>query len=63
MNERKKKVLHIVAQTHPSEDIYLINNDDLCDLVRDLALTKGQVQLLGSRLNEFNFLSLATRIS
>ncbi|XP_068626137.1 cadherin-89D [Battus philenor] len=33
---------------NPDDDeIHLINNDDLCDLVRDLALTKGQAELLG----------------
>lgn len=41
----------------------MINNDDLCDLVRDLALTKGQAELLGSRLKEFNLLSPGTRTS
>lgn len=41
---------------HPGEDIHLINNDDLRDLVRDLALTKGQAELLGSRLKKFNLL-------
>ena len=49
---------------NPDDDeIHLINNDDLCDLVRDLALTKGQAELLGSRLKEFNLLSPGTRTS
>ena len=33
---------------------------ELCDLVRDLALTKGQAELLGSRLNEFHLLAPGT---
>lgn len=40
---------------HPGVDIHLMNDAELCDLVRDLALTKGQAELLGSRLKEFNF--------
>ena len=39
-----------------TEKIHLINFAELNDLVRDLALTKGQTELLGSRLNEFNLL-------
>ncbi len=39
------------------EDIHLINNADLSDLVRDLALTKGQAEFLGSHLKEFHFLA------
>ncbi len=31
------------------EDIHLMNNADLSDLVRDLPLTKGQAEFLGSR--------------
>lgn len=67
MKERKKKILRLVAiaQTyyHPGEGIHLINNDDLRHLVRNLALTKGQAELLGSRLKEFNLLSSDIRTS
>ena len=45
------------------EAIHLINNADLSDLIRDLALTKGQAELLGSRLEEFNFLAPGTTTS
>ena len=41
----------------------LMTEAELCDLVRDLALTKGQAELLGSRLNEYNFLAPGTRTS
>lgn len=47
----------------PEEDIHLINNAELCDLVRDLALTKGQAELLGSRLQEFHLLAPGTTTS
>ena len=47
----------------PQEDIHLINNAELCDLVRDLALTKGQAELLGSRLQEFHLLEPGTTTS
>ncbi|ESO02093.1 hypothetical protein HELRODRAFT_161324 [Helobdella robusta] len=41
-----------------TEEHHLINYAELCDLVRDLALTKkAQAELLGSRLNEFNLLA------
>ncbi|XP_076059422.1 uncharacterized protein LOC143036052 [Oratosquilla oratoria] len=45
------------------EGIHLVNNADLSDLVRDLALTKGQAELLGSRLKEFNLLAPGTTTS
>ena len=38
----------------------MINYSELCDLVRDLALTKPQGELLGSRLNEFHLLAPGT---
>ncbi|XP_048852601.1 uncharacterized protein LOC125720773 [Brienomyrus brachyistius] len=44
----------------PEEEIHLINSAELCDLVRDLALTKGQAELLGSRLKEFHLLAPGT---
>ena len=47
----------------PGEDIHLINDAELCDLVRDLALTKGQAELLGSRLQEFHLLAPGTTTS
>jgi len=47
----------------PREDIHLINKAELCDLVRDLALTKGQAELLGSRLQEFHLLAPGTTTS
>ena len=47
-----KKKVHLVATTqtdyHPGEEIKLMNNYELCNLVRDLTLTKGQAELLGS---------------
>ncbi len=45
------------------EGIYLVNNADLSDLVRDLTLTKGQAELLDSRLKEFNLLAPGTTTS
>ena len=42
---------------------HLIHQSELNDLVRDLNLTKNQVEILGSRLQEWNLLSDATRIS
>jgi len=42
------------------EGFHLINYSELCDLVRDLALTKAQGELLGSRLNEFHLLAPGT---
>jgi hypothetical protein len=44
----------------PEGGIHLINYAELSDLVRDLALTKGQAELLGSRLKEFNLLEPGT---
>mgnify|MGYP003407857992 CR=1 FL=1 len=43
-----------------NNDVYLINYAELCDLVRDLALTKGQAEVFGSRLREFNLLPPGT---
>ncbi len=40
-----------------------MNNADLSDLVRDLALTKGQAELFASRLKEFNLLAPGTTTS
>lgn len=48
---------------YPGNDIHLINNDDLRNLVRDMALTKSQAELLGSHLKEFNLLSPGRRTS
>ena len=45
------------------DEVHLINYDELCDLVRDLALTKGQAEVLGSRLKQFNLLTPGTLIS
>lgn len=42
------------------EEIHLINYAELCDLTRDLALTKGQAELLGSRLQQFHLLAPGT---
>jgi hypothetical protein len=41
----------------PQEDVHRLNYNELYDLVRDLALTKGQAELLGSRLKEYNLLA------
>ena len=47
----------------PEEEIHLINYSELCDLVRDLALTKGQAELLGLRLKQFKLLAPGTLTS
>ena len=47
----------------PEEEVHIIDLGELCDLVHDLALTKGQAELLGSRLKEFNLLAPSTSIS
>ena len=51
---------HSDSDYQPEEGIHLINHAELCDLVRDLALTKGQSELLGSRLQEFHLLAPGT---
>ena len=45
-----------------SDVIHLVNNAELSDLIRDLALTKGQAELLGSRLKQWNLLAPNTTI-
>lgn len=47
----------------PENGVHLINQEELSDLTRDLALTKGQAELLGSRLKQWNLLLPGTRIS
>ena len=42
---------------------YLITQEDLNDLVRDLNLSKGKSELLGSRLQQWNLLSSGTKVS
>lgn len=42
---------------------HLLGQDELNDLVRDLELTKKKAELLGSRLQEWNFLKPSTEIS
>ena len=44
----------------PDNEIHLIDQAELNDLVRDLALTKGQAEVLGSRLREYNLLAPGT---
>lgn len=46
-----------------NEGPHLINYSELSDLIRDLALTKGQAELLGSRFKEWNLLAPNTPIS
>jgi hypothetical protein len=45
------------------QERHLINEADLQDLARDLALTKGQSELLGSRLAEYKLLAPGTSTS
>ncbi|ESO03183.1 hypothetical protein HELRODRAFT_174081 [Helobdella robusta] len=45
-----------------SDEIHLVNNVNLSDLIRDLALTKGQTELLGSRLKQWNLLAPDAKI-
>ena len=45
----------------PEEDVHFINDAELCDLVRDFALTEGQAELLALRLQEFNLLAPGTK--
>ena len=42
---------------------HLLTQSDLNDLVRDLSLSKGQSELLGSRLQEWNLLAKGTTVS
>lgn len=46
-----------------NDGAHLINYSELSNLIRDLALTKGQAELLGSRLKEWNLLAPNTPIS
>ncbi|ESO12521.1 hypothetical protein HELRODRAFT_159075 [Helobdella robusta] len=45
-----------------SDEIHLVNNANLSDLIRDLALTEGQAELLGSRLKQWNLLAPYAKI-
>ena len=45
------------------DESHRITQEDLYDLVRDLNLTKGKVELLGSRLQPWNLLKENVRIS
>ena len=47
----------------PAEDIHLMNSAEFCNLIWDLALTKGQAELLCSRLKEFHFIAPGTTTS
>lgn len=45
-----------------SDVVHLVTNAELSDLIRDLALTKGQAELLGSRMKQWNLLAPNTTI-
>ena len=46
-----------------TKEPHLLNQGDLHDLVRDLSLSKSKTELLGSRLQQWNLLEPATKIS
>ena len=46
-----------------TKEPHLLNQGDLLDLVRDLSLSKSNAELFGSRLQQWNLLELATKIS
>jgi hypothetical protein len=56
---------HQSEQYVPEEtkEPHLINQLDFNDLIRDLALSKSQSELLGSRLQQWNLLHSSTRIT
>lgn len=50
-------------QCERSEDRHFVSQEELNDLIRDLKLGKKESELLGSRLQEWNFLAKETKIT
>jgi hypothetical protein len=51
------------SEYEPTDQPHLLKQQDLNDLVRDLALSKEHAELLGSRLQQWNLLDAGTRVS